>query len=189
RVASADLERVRALFVDGIAVRLDHEELRRTVGRYAGEALSDPLTGLANRRSLERRVAELIRDNESGVLGVFDLDAFKPVNTVHGHLTGDLVLQRVAAILVRTLRRRDFVARYGGDEFVVILPSTTVEEAAVIGRRLVAAVRDEDWESLVPGTPVSASVGWAELHQATGLIGAFRKADRAMLDAKLANRS
>ncbi|MGH3739114.1 MAG: diguanylate cyclase domain-containing protein [Micromonosporaceae bacterium] len=184
RVASADLERVRALFVDGIAVRLDHEELRRTVGRYAGEALSDPLTGLANRRSLERRVAELIRDNDHGVLGVFDLDAFKAVNTVHGHLTGDLVLQRVAALLIRTLRRRDFVARYGGDEFVVILPSTTLEEADVIGRRLVNAVRGEDWDSLVPGTPVSASVGWAELHQATGLIGAFRKADRAMLDAK-----
>ncbi|MGH3715812.1 MAG: diguanylate cyclase domain-containing protein [Micromonosporaceae bacterium] len=184
RVASADLERVRALFVDGIAVRLDHEELRRTVGRYAGEALSDPLTGLANRRSLERRVAEMIRDNERGVLGVFDLDAFKAVNTVHGHLTGDLVLQRIAAVLIRTLRRRDFVARYGGDEFVVILPLTTLDEADVIGRRLVAAVRDEDWESLVPGTPVSASVGWAELHQATGLVGAFRKADRAMLDAK-----
>ena len=186
RIASADLERVRALFVDGIAVRIDHEELRRTVGRYAGEALSDPLTGLANRRSLEQRVEAMTRDQEHGVLGVIDLDAFKAVNTVHGHLTGDLVLQRVATVLMRTLRRRDFLARYGGDEFVVILPTTSLAEADVIGRRLVAAVRNEDWESLVPGTPVSASVGWAELHQTTGLIGAFRKADRAMLDAKQA---
>src|SRR6266508_2305037 len=186
RIASADLERVRALFVDGIAVRIDHEELRRTVGRYAGEALSDPLTGLANRRSLEQRVEAMTRDQEHGVLGVIDLDAFKAVNTVHGHLTGDLVLQRVATVLMRTLRRRDFLARYGGDEFVVILPTTSLAEADVIGRRLVAAVRNEDRESLVPGTPVSASVGWAELHQTTGLIGAFRKADRAMLDAKQA---
>jgi diguanylate cyclase (GGDEF)-like protein len=184
RVASADLERIRGLFVDGIAVRLDHEELRRTVGRYAGEALSDPLTGLANRRSLEQRIEQMSRDQEPGVLGVVDLDAFKAVNTVHGHLTGDLVLQRVATVLIRTLRRRDFVARYGGDEFVVILPSTTLAEARAIGERLTVAVRAEDWESIVPGTPVSASVGWAELGEETGLIEAFRKADRAMLDAK-----
>jgi diguanylate cyclase (GGDEF)-like protein len=184
RVASADLERIRGLFVDGIAVRLDHEELRRTVGRYAGEALSDPLTGLANRRSLEQRIEQMSRDQEPGVLGVVDLDSFKAVNTVHGHLTGDLVLQRVATVLIRTLRRRDFVARYGGDEFVVILPSTTLAEARAIGERLAVAVRAEDWESIVPGTPVSASVGWAELREETGLIEAFRKADRAMLDAK-----
>ncbi|MGH3728106.1 MAG: diguanylate cyclase [Micromonosporaceae bacterium] len=184
RIASADLERVRGLFVDGIAVRLDHEELRRTIGRYAGEALSDPLTGLANRRSLENRIEQLTRDKEVGVLGVIDLDSFKSVNTVHGHLTGDLVLQRVASVLVRTLRRRDFLARYGGDEFVVILPSATLDEATLIGRRIATAIRAEDWESLVPGVPVSASVGWSELDPTTGLIGAFRKADRAMLDAK-----
>lgn len=184
RIASADLERIRGLFVDGIAVRLDHEELRRTVGRYAGEALSDPLTGLANRRSLEQLIEQMSQDREPGVLGVVDLNSFKAVNTVHGHLTGDLVLQRVATVLIRTLRRRDFVARYGGDEFVVILPSTTLTEAEAIGQRLVTAVHDEDWESIVPGTPVSASVGWAELRVDTGLVDAFRKADRAMLDAK-----
>jgi diguanylate cyclase (GGDEF)-like protein len=184
RIASADLDRIRSLFVDGIAVRLDHEELRRTVGRYAGEALSDPLTGLANRRSLEQRIDQMDRDRETGVLGVVDLDAFKAVNTVHGHLTGDLVLQRVATVLIRTLRRRDFVARYGGDEFVVILPSTTLAEAEAIGERLLTAIRTEDWQSIVPGTPVSASVGWAELREDTGLVEAFRKADRTMLDAK-----
>jgi GGDEF domain-containing protein len=67
---------------------------------------------------------------------------------------------------------------------VVILPSTTLAEAYAIGTRLTVAVRGEDWESIVPGTPVSASVGWAELGEETGLIEAFRKADRAMLDAK-----
>lgn len=184
RIASADLERIRGLFVDGIAVRLDHEELRRTVGQYAGEALSDPLTGLANRRSLEQRIEQMAEDRERGVLGVVDLDDFKSVNRVHGHLTGDLVLQRVATVLIRTLRRRDFVARYGGDEFVVILPSTTLTEATAIGRRLAAAIRGEDWESIVPGAPITASVGWADLHEDTGLTEAFRKADRAMLDGR-----
>ncbi|MQA27510.1 MAG: diguanylate cyclase [Micromonosporaceae bacterium] len=184
RVASADLERVRALFVDGIAVRIDHEELRRTVGRYAGEALSDPLTGLPNRRHLEQRVEAISRTREQAVLGIIDLDDFKAVNTVHGHLTGDLVLQRVAGALIRVLRRRDFLARYGGDEFVVILPSATRAEAEIIGARLADAVRGEDWESLAPGTPVSASIGWAELHESTDLIDAFRKADREMFGAK-----
>ncbi|HEX2418246.1 MAG TPA: GGDEF domain-containing protein, partial [Micromonosporaceae bacterium] len=68
--------------------------------------------------------------------------------------------------------------------FVVILPSTTLAEAEAIGDRLVAAIRSEDWESIVPGTPVSASAGWAELREDTDLVDAFRKADRTMLDAK-----
>ncbi|MGH3742415.1 MAG: GGDEF domain-containing protein, partial [Micromonosporaceae bacterium] len=159
RVASADLERVRALFVDGIAVRIDHEELRHTVGQHAGEAFSDPLTGLPNRRCLEQRVQAMNADREQSMLGVIDLDGFKSVNTLHGHLTGDLVLQRVAAVLNRTLRRRDFLARYGGDEFVVIMPSATLAEAAAVGRRLTDALSGEDWESLAPDTPVTATIG------------------------------
>jgi diguanylate cyclase (GGDEF)-like protein len=184
RVANAQTERLRDLFVDGMAARMDHENMQRTVARYAGEALTDPLTGLPNRRYLEQYVGSLIASGESAIVGVCDLDGFKAVNTGHGHLSGDLVLQRVAAILARVMRRGDFVARYGGDEFVVVLPGTGPGEAMEIAQRIVAAVAAEDWSSLVPGTPVGVTIGWAEADARSGVVDAFAAADRAMLRRK-----
>jgi diguanylate cyclase (GGDEF)-like protein len=186
RVASADVERLRDLFVDGMAARLDHENLHRRVARYADEANTDALTGLPNRRYLERYVADLIGHGGTAVLGVCDLDGFKSVNTVHGHLSGDLVLQRVAGVLNRVMRRGDFVARYGGDEFVMVLPATSMPEAEEIARRVVHAVGAEDWRALVPGTPISVTIGWARVGEDgyTTVLEAFEAADRAMLREK-----
>ena len=134
---SADTDRLRDLFMDGVAARLDRENLHERVAKYQDEANTDPLTGLPNRRYLEQYVADLVGHGGSAVLGVCDLDGFKKVNTVHGHLSGDIVLQRVAGVLNRVMRRGDFVARYGGDEFVVLLPSTSRAEAHEIERRIV----------------------------------------------------
>jgi diguanylate cyclase (GGDEF)-like protein len=187
RVAGAWGEKLRDLFVEGMAARVDHDDLRRRADRYAGEASTDPLTGLPNRRSLEQYVSELVASGQSAVLGVCDLDGFKSVNTQHGHLSGDLVLQRVAGVLNRVMRRGDFVARYGGDEFVVVLATMSPEEAREIARRIVDAVSGEDWESLVPGTPVSVTIGWAGISQAgpfTTATDAFIAADQEMLKAK-----
>jgi diguanylate cyclase (GGDEF)-like protein len=187
RIADASNEKLRDLFVEGMAARVDHDDLRRRADRYAGEASTDPLTGLPNRRALEHYVNDLVARGECAVLGVCDLDGFKAVNTVHGHLSGDLVLQRVAGVLNRVMRRGDFVARYGGDEFVVVLATTSQDEAWEIARRIVAAVSGEDWESLVPGTPVSVTIGWAGISE-TGPFStaadAFVAADHAMLAAK-----
>ncbi len=126
------------------------------------------------------------------MLGVCDLDGFKAVNTVHGHLSGDLVLQRIAGVLNRVMRRGDFVARYGGDEFVVVLPTTSSAEASEIARRIVSAVAAEDWQALVPGTPVGVTIGWAKVSSDgtfTSVADAFAAADRAMLRAKARQRA
>ena len=194
RLSSAWGEQLREVFVEGIAARLQHDDLRRRVARYAGEALTDPLTSLPNRRHLEQYVANMIERGEQAVIGVCDMDGFKAVNTVHGHLAGDLVLQRVGEIIMNVLRRGDFLARYGGDEFVVVLPTTRLDEAGEVARRIVAAVGSAEWTTMVPGTPVSVSVGWAEvngprmeLRQA--LTEAFEAADRAMLHAKTHSRA
>jgi diguanylate cyclase (GGDEF)-like protein len=172
------------LFVDGITARLDFDELRRNASRYADEAQTDPLTGLPNRRHLERYVADLTGRSGTGVLGVADLDGFKEVNTTHGHLVGDQVLEQVAAILARALRSGDFLARYGGDEFVIVLPGTGMAEAREVSTRLMAAVAAHDWDTLAAGTTVTLTMGLAELNSRTGLAAAFRTADLLMLQDK-----
>ncbi|GAA4211275.1 GGDEF domain-containing protein [Actinocatenispora rupis] len=189
RLTAQAIDRLRDLFIDGVEARLDHDDLRRTVARYADEALTDPLTGLPNRRHLEQHVDAMARRGERGVIGVLDLDSFKAVNTIHGHLSGDLVLQRAAALLARVMRRGDFVARYGGDEFVVVLPSTKLPEAYEIANRIRSAFATEDWDSLVPGTPVGVSIGWSELDLRSGVSSGFEAADRAMYAAKHAARA
>ncbi|SIR62443.1 GGDEF domain-containing protein [Micromonospora avicenniae] len=189
RLAAQRNDRLRDVYIDGIAARIDHEEMRREAARYEGEALTDPLTGLPNRRRLERYIASVVARGEQVVIGVCDLDGFKAVNTRHGHHSGDLVLQRIAGVINRVMRRGDFVARYGGDEFVVVLPGAGMSEAAEVARRVGAAVASEDWEALVPGTPVGVSIGFAEV-SGTGpqlrdaLSTAFEIADREMLRAK-----
>ncbi|MEH0936301.1 GGDEF domain-containing protein [Micromonospora psammae] len=190
RLAAQRNDRLRDVYIDGIAARIDHEEMRREAARYEGEALTDPLTGLPNRRRLERYIGSVVSRGERVVIGVCDLDGFKAVNTRHGHHSGDLVLQRIAGVINRVMRRGDFVARYGGDEFVVVLSGAGMTEAAEVARRIEAAVRSEDWESLVPGTPVGVSIGFAEVDGAGGtslrdaLGAAFEIADREMLRAK-----
>ncbi|TNH31235.1 GGDEF domain-containing protein [Micromonospora orduensis] len=188
RLAAQRNDRLRDVYIDGIAARIDHEEMRREAARFEGEALTDPLTGLPNRRRIERYITAVVTRGERVVIGVCDLDGFKAVNTRHGHHSGDLVLQRIAGVINRVMRRGDFVARYGGDEFVVVLPDTGMAEAAEVARRIEAAVRAEDWESLVPGTPVGVSIGFAEVSGGGGLRDAlslaFEVADREMLRAK-----
>jgi len=146
--------------------------------QYAGKAYTDPLTGLPNRRRSAEVAAALAKRGVPAMLGILDLDGFKAVNDTHGHPSGDLVLQRVAGIFARAVRQGDLLARHGGDEFIMILPETAEKLADEIGQRICDAVADEDWSALVPGTPISLSIGWAPLDADPN--AALKAADEAL---------
>ena len=125
----------------------DITERRQQEALQRWEAEHDPLTGLLNRRGFERRLeealAEYAKTGTPSVLILFDLDHFKPINDEGGHALGDEMLRRIAQVVAWEVRRSDHVARQGGDEFAVLLPSCTLKQASEIAeslRRVVSEV-------------------------------------------------
>jgi diguanylate cyclase (GGDEF)-like protein/putative nucleotidyltransferase with HDIG domain len=151
-------------------------------------ARTDSLTGLLNHGAIQVRTSEEIwraqRDKAPLACLLADLDNFKPVNDRHGHLVGDEILQRVAAALAAEFRPYDGIARYGGDEFVVLLPGSDRADALRAAERLRACVSEAAGGFPEVGMPLSASVGvsqWGEPQTASELLD---RADRALLLAK-----
>jgi diguanylate cyclase (GGDEF)-like protein len=159
-----------------------------------GLARTDPLTGVLNRRGLEslleREAARSRRTGDPCALLACDLDRFKRTNDRHGHPWGDLVLVRLAELLLAHCRGSDAVARLGGDEFLVVLQGTPLEGALTLAERLHVAVAEVD---LLRGCPtrgeretVSVSIGVA-----SGILGGSElvaRADAALYRAKRAGR-
>ena len=121
------------------------ERLRRTAAREGTMARTDPLTGVLNRRAFTEaatiEVARSERYNRSLSLAYMDIDDFKKVNDTGGHEEGDRLLREVAETLRRNLRAVDIVSRYGGDEFVLLLPETDDQAADMVLDKLVGALR------------------------------------------------
>ncbi len=171
------------------------EELSAANQRLQQQASTDTLTGLPNRRSamerLEQEWALTRRGDRALSCMMLDIDHFKAVNDTHGHQLGDLALQQVAAVLRATARAQDVVSRYGGEEFLVICPDTTVEAAhqAAERMRLAVAALQVPAASGQP-LPLTISIGVAEKSQAMQTLDELiSRADRNLYAAKAQGRN
>jgi diguanylate cyclase (GGDEF)-like protein len=152
-------------------------------------AVRDPLTGLHNRRyfheTLEHEVKRAHRYDRRLALMFFDLDNFKAINEEIGHLGGDAVLSEVAERLRSVVRGADIPSRVGGDEFAVIMPESSLEDAERFFRRLQLAIQGQP-VARVPNLAISA--GMAELRRDDDATSLFRRVDQALYRAKRAGR-
>ncbi|GDY29289.1 GGDEF domain-containing protein [Gandjariella thermophila] len=179
----AELWAVHEARLATVRTRVDHARLDRQHRETVAQALRDPLTGLPNRRALADalRTATVEPEWTPLALALVDLDHFKPVNDRGSHAVGDAVLRAVAQALRDSVRGDDTVARYGGDEFVVVLPRTALPAAEAVLTRIVRAV------ATLPAAQaygVTASVGVTVLRPGEPADAALGRADAAMYAAK-----
>jgi diguanylate cyclase (GGDEF)-like protein len=160
------------------------------------EALSvtDSLTGLFNRKKLDDILADQFarfrRSQRPFTILMLDIDNFKLLNDTYGHLAGDAVLARLAAILKRSVRTVDYVARYGGEEFVVVLVETSAAAALPIAERIRAQVEMPPVDATREVIAFTVSLGVTDSRiEDSGPDDALARADRAMYEAKHAGRN
>jgi diguanylate cyclase (GGDEF)-like protein len=173
-----------------LAVAVDRARLKEKAGEFEQLSVTDALTGLLNRRYIEQRLAEEVkRSNRHGFPMSFmmlDVDHFKSYNDEFGHPAGDEALKIVGHVIKETLRAADVAARFGGEEFSILLPQTVPAEAAVIAERIRRNIEQTEF----PHRRVTLSIGIAscsaDLCSSDNLVGA---ADKALYEAKRAGRN
>ena len=168
------------------AIALENARLHRIVEH---QAMVDGLTGIANRRRCEEAlVSEIARADRLGsplTLVLADLDDFKMINDEHGHPTGDEVLREFAAVLRATVRESDLAGRWGGEEFLLLLPGSDAAGGAHLAERVRSSLAERSFlgsEGTVVG--VTCSFGVAQLTAGADERNLFAAADRALYRAK-----
>ena len=174
----------------------DLQQLHRELEVSQKEARTDALTGLANRRGLEKRLEiERIRARQNNTpfsVILVDIDYFKKVNDRFGHLVGDSLLKGVARVLRSQTRRNDMVARFGGEEFLILLPETDVAGAYSVAEKIRTTLLNKEWtikESKKSIGLVTASMGIALYDMDESDNSVIHRADAALYKAKAQGRN
>ncbi len=190
-----DLKLIQS-FTPNAALAIERRSLNEKIHSLEKLSLTDPLTGILNRRYLNERLAEEIsrfrRYKHSFSFMMVDVDGFKYYNDTFGHMTGDKVLKSLAGTISSSLRNIDIVARFGGDEFVVILPQTPKEDAINIGNRVKENVEKTPIADQcgIPPSNLTVSIGLSCFpDDASSIAELFEKTDQALYLAKKGGRN
>jgi diguanylate cyclase len=170
--------------------------LQQSLEAIRAESLTDPLTGLGNRkyfdRSIEVAVQNALANGEPLSLMMFDIDHFKSFNDSYGHLTGDQVLRLVGMSLKQTIKGQDITARYGGEEFAVVLPNTALRQALTVADHIRRAVMAKELKKKSTGEilgRVTISVGVSMLKPGDDTDALIERADACLYAAKRNGRN
>jgi diguanylate cyclase (GGDEF)-like protein len=165
-------------------------ELHQTLELLQKLATTDKLTGLHNRAKLDELIADehryLIRHPRPSSIAILDLDHFKEVNDTHGHLAGDRVLQEVGLLLAQSVREIDRVGRWGGEEFLVLMPDASAQGARVVAERIQETLRRRD---LGVAQAVTLSIGVAAYRPGESVSAWISRADEMLYQAKNGGRN
>ena len=179
------------------ALEQARRELQRLVKEQTKElealAMQDVLTGLANRRAFDQRLAhELSKAKRYGsalAIGLLDLDYFKQINDRYLHAGGDVILTEVAHFIAQSVRDIDFVARWGGEEFAIIFPQTSLAEATAVLERIRVGVAQLTFAKVNVAAKVTVSIGVVASEQVDSSAALLQAADRALYQAKAKGRN
>lgn len=183
-----ETKRINRELAEEIQKRLALEEKLKEL------ASTDPLTGLYNRRQYEMLFQHEIgrsrrRDSPLSV-GILDLDNFKQVNDTYGHTAGDAVLRRVADVCRKNLRAIDIVGRLGGEEFIILMPECDIDQANILGNRLLKMIESEVVDTNAASIRITATIGITQLFSDDkGIEGIISRADDALYRGKKAGRN
>ena len=169
------------------------EQLRKKVSTHSLQALTDTLTGIPNRYAYEERLNQEYnrwkRYHQPLSLMVVDIDNFKHINDKYGHRAGDKALRIIANQLLKTTRETDLIARYGGDEFVLLLPETTDTGAMRIAEKLLDAIESCAFHFREKKVTITISCGISEFREGDSPADAFERADQALYKSKHEGRN
>lgn len=192
RQVSSVLESNQKLEDDLVYARCRMQQQAEEIDRTRHEAHSDALSGVANRKALDDRLLVLLgglkRGGDPFALVLIDMDHFKWINDTHGHTTGDHVLQQFGTLLKRVVRDGDFVGRYGGDEFALLLPFADLDVAAKVSDRLRAETTKTNFGSGLESA-VTISVGVAAARPTDTPVSLIERADKALYASKHGGRN
>jgi diguanylate cyclase (GGDEF)-like protein len=168
-------------------------QLREALARIEQLAEIDPLTGLANRRSITKHLTDEVgrahRSKSRSSVAMLDIDWFKKINDLYGHPAGDEVLRTFGINIFANIRSIDKFGRYGGEEFLMILPETPIDAAANLLNRLRGIIRELQWKTIGPTLDVTFSAGVVEIFPGDTCDSVLARADAALYTAKLSGRN
>jgi diguanylate cyclase (GGDEF)-like protein len=174
------------------SVEDSRNELEKALARIENLALHDELTGALNRRSLmdalKKQKSRADRLGTPFSILMLDIDYFKRVNDTHGHMGGDVVLKSFARAVPACLRQTDTFGRFGGEEFLVILEGTPLDQVPLVATRICECARDLNFDELASGFRISVSVGAAEYRKPETWEATLERSDRALYRAKRGGR-